>query len=349
MTPEARQRKTWKQYLKRCERAGLSPLSEDEWTRLRADGVSRPGANYRFMGDGRARVSHPDFDMDHPPSEELTAQEIIEWRKKVFRKKREYEEATRHIDWHCNLEGPIGILHFGDPHVDDDGTDWDTLESHIELVQKTPGLFAGNIGDTTNNWVGRLARLYGSQSTTSKQAWVLAEHFIRELRGKWVYHVLGNHDDWSGDGNPLLWICKDIGAYVEQSKARIQLNFPKGESVVLNARHDFSGSSQWNPTHGPMKAAQLGIRDEILICGHKHKSGYSPLRDPADERVMHCIQVASYKVYDRYAREKGFRDQSLGPCVTTIIDPTANYLKRVQVFWDAHEAADYLTFKRGKK
>lgn len=284
------------------------------------------------------------------PPDEPSAEELVATLKANFRRKLAHEEARRLIAVPVPIDGPVGILHFGDPHVDDDGTDWDALERDIRLVQTTPGLYAANIGDTTNNWVGRLGRLYGQQSTTAKQAWILAEWFIKQLKGRWLYLIGGNHDAWSGDGDPLRWITSQIGALYEASEARIGLSFPNGKSVVINARHDFAGGSMWNPAHGPMKAAQLGVRDDIVICGHKHKSGYSPLKDPDTGKVMHCLQVASYKRYDRYAREKGFRDQSLSPCAVTVIDPNAtDPVNLIQVFWDAQAGADYLSFLRQKR
>lgn len=281
------------------------------------------------------------------PADEPCAEDLIKALKTSYARKVAHEEARKLISVKVPIEGPIGILHFGDPHVDDDGTDWAALERDIRLVQTTPGLYAANIGDTTNNWVGRLGHLYGQQSTTAKQAWILAEWFIKQLSGRWLYLIGGNHDAWSGDGDPLRWITGQVGALYEATEARIGLEFPNGRSIVVNARHDFAGGSMWNPTHGPMKAAQLGVRDDVVICGHKHKSGYSPLKDPETGKVMHCLQVASYKRYDRYAREKGFRDQSLSPCVVTVINPNAtDPVNLVQVFWDAKAGADYLTFLR---
>jgi hypothetical protein len=317
-----------------------------------ADGLTRDERWNRAKRERRAqaRGETPDFVVYEPPSPDLTALQIIARMKEDFDLKRENEEGRKLIETDINITGPIGIIHFGDPHLDDGGTDWFALERDMALVKSTPGLFAGNIGDTTNNWVGRLAQLYGCQTTTARQAWTLAEYFIKDLAGHWLYHISGNHDEWSGDGNPLRWICKDVGALLEQSEARLGINFPNGRQVVINARHDFAGSSQWNPTHGPMKAAQLGTRDDIMICGHKHKSGYSPLKDPESGKVLHCIQVASYKIYDRYAREKGFRDQSLSPCVVTVIDPDAdNPANLIQVFWDSTRGAEYLTYLRSKK
>jgi hypothetical protein len=98
-----------------------------------------------------------------------------------------------------------------------------------------------------------------------------------------------------------------------------------------------------------MKAAQLGFRDHVLVNGHKHASGYGVIKCPATGLISHCIQIASYKVYDRYAKERGFRDQHISPCAVTLINP---YAEReaglLQLYWDPEEAADVLAFKRKK-
>lgn len=318
----------------------MSESSRKRWSEKRS----------RERAEKRALRADPFMLTPQLPNPEPTAQELIRDMKASFARKLAYEQARKLITVQVPVRGPIGILHFGDPHVDDDGCDWEALERDIKLVQTTEGLYAANIGDTTNNWIGRLAHLYGQQNITAKQAWILAEYFIKELRGRWLYLIAGNHDLWSGDGDPLNWVTAQVGALYEATEARIGLVFPNGKEIVVNARHDFAGGSMWNPAHGPMKAAQMGTRDDVVICGHKHKSGYSPLKDPESGKIMHCIQVASYKRYDRYAREKGFRDQSLSPCVVTIIDPDAeNPVNTIQVFWDSQRAVDYLNFLRRKK
>lgn len=314
-----------------------------------AQGVSKAEIG-RQLGVPRETVRDwlaRDFDVDKPTDVSgLTVEELVEDRKRRFARKRLYEEARRCIPVRINIPGPVGILHFGDPHVDDDGTDIAALERHTGLVANTEGLFAASVGDTTNNWIGRLARLYGEQSTSAAEAWALAEWFVR--RCDWLYMIGGNHDAWSGAGDPLKWIAGQT--VYESSEVRLALTFPNKRVCTINARHDFAGHSQWNPTHGAMKAAQMGVRDDILVCGHKHVSGYQPLKIPNEDRISHCIQVASYKVFDRYAKERGFRDQHISPSVLTIIDPSAKTAAGfVNVFHEIEEGVEYLTWKRQRK
>ena len=310
---------------------------------LKARGVTIPSSSYRGKSLEQARS---EFEFTPIPDDDVPIEELIALRKRKFMHKREHEEASKLIPIRIKIPGPIGILHFGDPHVDDDGTDIEALERHTALVNATDGMFAANVGDTTNNWCGRLARLYADQATSASQAWRLAEWFIG--RCAWLYMIGGNHDLWSGSGDPLKWIARQQNALYKSSEARIALKFPNGAEVRINARHDHAGSSIWNPAHGPMKAAIMGTRDHVYVAGHKHESAYSILKDPASGIAMHAIKVASYKVYDRYAKDKGFRDNALSPCVVTTINPAlpANHPDLVKVWWEPEEGADYLTHLR---
>ena len=311
--------------------------------RMKAQGASIPVSTYQ---PGRQTPVEKEFEFTPLPDDDVSIDELIEQRKRKFAHKREHEEASKLIPIRIKIGGPIGLLHFGDPHVDDDGTDIEALERHTDLCNRTEGLFACNVGDTTNNWVGRLARLYGEQATSASQAWRLAEWFID--RCNWLYMIGGNHDMWSGSGDPIKWIAKQQSTLYKSSEARIALKFPNGREVRVNARHDHAGSSIWNPAHGPMKAAMLGTRDHIYVAGHKHESAYSVLKDPISGITMHLMKVASYKVYDRYAKERGFRDNALSPCGLTTINPLLpdNHPDMVKVWWEPEEGAEYLTWLR---
>lgn len=300
-----------------------------------------------FLTPGELLGRGVEPEIEKPPPPDLPIADLVAERKRRFELKRRHEEARALIPVTIRDPKPIGILHFGDPHVDDDGYDVGLLEEHARLVRKTPGLYGANVGDTTNNWIGRLARLYGQQSTSAVEAWGLAEWFVKEVRG-WIYLVSGNHDAWSGAGDPLKWISAQAGALYQDTEVRIALRLPGSREVRVNCRHDFKGHSQYNSAHGPMKAALFGVRDHILIAGHQHESAYGLLKDPDTGLTMHCVRVASYKIFDRYAREKQFRDQSLGPACVTVIDVRLppDHPDLIKVFWCPMEGAEYLSWKR---
>lgn len=313
---------------------------------------------HRLWKAQAAKENKP-FDKGHPkppqkpftiaavPDDDLSADELIEHMKRRFERKRASEKAKKLLPVKINIDGPVGITHFGDPHVDDDGTDIGLLERHLQIVKKTDGMFGANLGDLHNNWVGRLARLYAEQGTSAKQAWKLVEWMLTYV--DWLYLVGGNHDAWSGPGDPLQWIMRSTNTAFEYHGVRLDLQFPTGKHVRVNARHDFAGHSMWNANHGPMKAIQGGWRDHIATCGHKHVSFTSgPLKDPATGLLSWAIRCAGYKTFDGYANEKGLPDQNAFPACVTIIDPryADDDTRLITVIPDVETGADFLKFLR---
>jgi hypothetical protein len=331
------------------EAMGLSYTTfQSRWYRARewAEGQGLP----ELTLPGRTVTPTPKpFEIDALPDELPTAEELIARRETQFRRKAKAKEARRLIPIKVKIDGPFGIAHGGDPHLDDDGTDIALVQRHVGIINKTEGLFGANCGDFSNNWVGRLARLYGEQSVSAAEAWVLVEWYIKAVN--WLYLIGGNHDAWSGAGDPLKWITKQAAALYEMHGARMELTTPSGRKIRINARHDFKGHSQWNAGHGPMKAAKMGWRDHILTCGHTHVSAFGYEKDPSSGLISHCIRVASYKTYDRYADEKGLPDQTIFVCPVTIIQPqyADNDPRLVTFFPDPEQGASFLTWLRSRK
>lgn len=298
---------------------------------------------------GYADQKGEEFEVQKLPDPDLPIEELIEHRKRQYAQKQAYEDTRKLVTVNVKIDGPIGIWHFGDPHVDDDGTDLAAIERHSDLVRKTHGVFGANVGDMTNNWIGRLSRLWADQSTSARQSWKLAEWFIRRV--KWLYFIGGNHDAWSGEGDPLKWIMEGQTTPYATSEIRLELRFPNKNVCRINARHDFAGHSQYNPAHGPMKATLFGVRDHISVAGHKHTSAHGVLKNPDDGSLMHSFLVASYKFYDRYAREKGLRDQHIAPGVLTIVNCQLpnTHPAFIDHYWDLEYGLDILKYLRSKK
>jgi hypothetical protein len=318
----------------------------------RALGVARGTFDHQYRKALQAGITLDDardFEFDDLPSELPTAAELIKLRKAQFQRKTQAKEARHLVPVRVKIAGPFGLALPGDPHVDDDGTDIALLEAHVDIINRTEGLLAGNIGDYSNNWIGRLARLYGQQATSAAQAWVLVEWYVRAV--PWLFLLGGNHDLWSGDGDPIKWMARQARVQYEANGMRLGLTLQNGRVIRVNGRHDFSGKSQWNTAHGPAKAAQLGWRDHVLVCGHTHQSGYQILRDPASGLISHAIRVGSYKTFDRYAEEKGLPNQTISPCVVVVVQPDAadDSPRLITVFQDVETGADFLTFLRKRK
>jgi hypothetical protein len=276
-------------------------------------------------------------------------EELLARRSKQFGRKREAKDARHLVPVSVKVDGPIGLAFVGDPHLDDDGTDIDLVQSHLDIFRRHPAILPLAIGDYSNNWVGRLARLYGQQSTSAAEAWVLVEWFVNYVN--WLALVGGNHDAWSGDGDPIKWMAKSARVKYEANGVRLGITLPTGRMIRVNARHDFRGHSQWNTAHGIAKAAQLGWRDHILTAGHIHVSGYQVVRDPMSGLISHCLRIGSYKVYDRYADERGLPNQTFAICPVVVVRPqyADDDPRLLNTFFEPETAADFLKWLRKLK
>jgi len=235
----------------------------------------------------------------------------------------------------------------GDPHVDNPGCNWPLLKRDIGLLEKTDGLYAVNIGDLTDNWVGRLTRLYADQEMSKKQAWKLAKYLLKDCKIKWLCHLLGNHDLWN-DGPYVIKANAHPRVPVEEWQARFQIVFPNDTRVRIHAAHDFPGTSIWNPQHGPQKASMMMDEADIYACGHKHNWAVNEAENQQRQFVYWLIRARGYKFIDSFADQRGFGSQKYGASITAVIDPSSKGTKKIRCFPDLEEAAEFLTWKRKK-
>lgn len=353
-----------------CPRCGTSGDTNWYWTAARSWWRCRACFLAAQRARRRARALGQDADQDEvdelqaeddapevqaPPPPELPVADLIRQRRERWAQRRAHEEARALVPIRFRAADPVGILIYGDPHVDDEGTDLGLLLDLAQLVARTSGMYAATVGDVQNNWVGRLQRLYANQSTTAREGWLIAEEWIRQHAGRWLWIVLGNHDLWTGPADPMRWIAQEhgVGALAEWS-VRLSLQFPapRGAAPVevrINCAHDFPGSSQWNGAHGPAKALRMGVRDHVAICGHRHHMAYQPIQDPDTGGLLHAVRVGSAKRYDEHARMLGHGSGG-APAVLLTIDPRAPEASpdRIKLHWDPHSGADYLTWLRSR-
>jgi len=334
------------QLLGRKDLVGLTGVSRDQVQRILRAARDRGELPDRAQGSNRTDLS-VGFRSPDLPSHVRSIEELKADRRSEFTRVDTAEQARHLIPVEVLIDGPVGICHMGDPHIDDPGSDFPTLERDIKIINETPAFWAATVGDMQNNWCNRLAHLHSEQTVTSEEAWILVEWLVRST--DWIYMVGGNHDLWAKGSDPLQWIRRLSSVAVgEYSGARIALQFPNGKEVRINARHDFSGSSQWNLAHSLMKAFTMGFKDHILTAGHRHADAYGLCVDPESGLIGHALRTSGYKVHDSFAKQQGFVDHRVRPSVCTIIDPSRedDDPNLIQVFWDTQRAADYLTWIR---
>lgn len=282
------------------------------------------------------------------PDDDIDTGELIEQMVKRFKKRKEHRDAKLWRRFTVPVSGPYAVMFFGDPHIDDNGCDWPMLQAHCELARTTEALFCANIGDTTNNWMGRLARLWSDQDTSAATARKLVKWFLNDSGVPWWLWIMGNHDSWPGPvGTETLERFKPQTVAMEEWGAKVTLVSPDGTEFRVHASHDFAGHSQWNPLHGPMKEAMWGDHAHLYVAGHKHNWALFNGEHNHRGNIFWLGRARGYKVIDHYADLHGFGSQNHGHSILAVVDPSqANGPAHVQCFADPFEGVEYLKFKR---
>jgi transposase-like protein len=303
---------------------------------LRAQGLAQPE-------DAQALRIAP------APSADEPIEELLARKKARLTRERAAAQWSNLIPVQVAESRPIAVCLVGDPHIDDDGCDIAQLEHDLTTVGKTAGMYAGHVGDLTNNWVGRLARLYAHQSTSFADSLRLMEWMLGLCRN--LFLVGGNHDSWSQGMDLVRFIARQANnaGPVQAHGARLALRWPDGSEIRVHARHDFPGKSQFSDTHGMKRELLWGHRDHILVAGHLHVDE-ARIEPSLDGEAHWMFRVSGYKVLDEYAAANHLRPKRLAPSVSVVLDPSqAVPAERVKPFWSVESAADYLSFVRRRK
>lgn len=294
----------------------------------------------------------PEISMPEFPDDDISDQELIEMRCRRFQKKADSYDTHTWFPITINGNKPIGIVWFGDPHLDDDGCNIIQLRDDAAVVASTPGLYGANIGDVTNNWAGSLARLYANQNASAKEARRLTQWFMLGSSIPWLVWIIGNHDAW-GDGAEVLaqmgqrYGTKKIICHDWEARFKLIFSDCDNREFKIYASHDFPGHSDWNPLHALLKMSQKGPTADLYVAGHKHNWGTYSYENAHRGLTQHMVRVRGYKHFDEHARRNGFPEQKRGSSILTIFNPwNEDESSRIQVFTNVQEGAKYLTYLR---
>jgi hypothetical protein len=278
------------------------------------------------------------------PSPDAPIQEVLRRLAEDSDRRLEAQMARQWVKINVNVSGPYGLVHWGDPHLDDDGCAHSMLQRHVNVIQKNPRMFSVGMGDYENNWTGRLSRLFGNQETSHRTAKRLVQWWVEEVRP--VLMIRGNHDLWSGAGDLLQWLSKPSDTMTEDWCAKVEFHSPGGNICRLWAAHDFPGHSMWNTLHAPQrKAVMSGARAHIYAAGHRHTWGMAKHEDPESNHVYTLLRARGYKLIDAFGNQLGHGSQQYGASITVVVNPEAsNPSQIVHPFDDPEMASDYLNW-----
>ncbi len=281
-----------------------------------------------------------DGDEDEP------IESILERKAKHFERKATAQAARNWFEIKVKETKPYGVMAFGDAHLDDDGANIPLLQRHLK-VAASPGVYGVNIGDSTNNWVGRLERLYANQETSRHTGRRLVDWFMFQSGVKWLCWVLGNHDTWNEGADFHMRLAKSKIPVIDW-RAQFQLAHPNGTTCRFDCSHGRKGSSIWNNLHATLRAAKLGELADAYLTGHTHNYGCEDLEIAERKHSAWLVQLRGYKFFDTHALYNNFSEYQRGSSVLLIVDPREEAPRRIiQCFDDIELGYQFLSVLRG--
>ena len=283
-------------------------------------------------------VTLPEF-----PDEDISPDEILDHLSKRWEKKQEFQQAKKWFDIEISSDDPFGLVVVGDPHL---GTHCNIplLRRDVEIMATTPGIGCVNIGDTVNNWGGRLIQLYAEEDISRSTERKLARWFLEEAKIPWLVWLHGNHDTMHSEFSTYLKAINVRQVPMLDWQAQFKLVFPSA-TVRVDASHNHKGSSIYNPLHGQKRASLWGEDADIFVAGHHHTWALAQEEDSSG-KVVNMARARGYKWHDEFGHRHGFTEENYGSSIMFVIEPTAPPNVRVKPFGDLKEGAEFLTWKR---
>ena len=86
------------------------------------------------------------FQTPHLPTGEMPTDELIEHMTSRYNKRRNAKDAREPIPVRLKTDEPVGLLFFGDPHLDSPQCDWPELRRCVRVCESTEGLRGCSLG-----------------------------------------------------------------------------------------------------------------------------------------------------------------------------------------------------------
>lgn len=313
-------------------------------------GITRSSLINRLEREGRL-ARRPSFAASPVPPADMENAELIKHLASRSRKYRQRFHAEKNRRIAIDTAEPFAIAMFTDVHLGDNGTDYDTLLEHCELVANTDHAFGIFMGDASNSWPvnGKLGKQWAEQETSKHQERQLVEWFLKESGVPWLFWALGNHDLW-GDGETILRMMNADLVPMASWGAKVTLEMANGRECRMDLAHDHKGSSIWNSLHAETKTAQMGDLVDFVFSGHRHNAALHFEEFANRKSAAWLMRCKGYKQADSYAFTNGFPEQEEGHAGVIIIDPkTERQNPIIHASLSVEEGLDYLRFIRQRK
>ena len=203
---------------------------------------------------------------------------------------------------------PFALAFLSDLHFGSADTDYRKARADAEIIRDTDRMWCGYHGDGIDNWImGKLAGLQRGQAMPFDAEVQLFADWLGMLKGKLLWAVAGNHDNWTVKLSGFDLIAEALrGTRVLYDRYEVVFELRHGETTTrVKVRHQWKYSSVFNATHGVEVSWERGGADfDIGLGGHTH---IGTLCRPflRHGRQRYAILTGTYKVDGDFGRKLG--------------------------------------------
>jgi len=252
--------------------------------------------------------------IDAPKIEGITAEErvnfegdIMPYLKKIGERAKEKNNIeARQVITMPNKPFALAIL--SDIHAGGKA-DYAAIEADVNIITSTEGMYVGNLGDDTDNFINtKLQWIQKEQPTTFDMETRFLEWLMKKLSGHILFWVSGNHNNWTKKASGIDFIREGLmGTMCLYDSAQIffTLKWGNNEQKWL-VRHKWKHSSIFNPTHGiEVGWERVGLNFDVGCAGHTH---IATLCRPfiRENKKRFAVLMSTYKIRDNFGRECGY-------------------------------------------
>lgn len=261
-----------------------------------------------MMDDAAQNKTVQTFPDKHKPSAKYD--DVTRHIKQARELSKNLEVGQEHGVWQVNAhypDLPIAFTFMTDIHYGNMGVDYDLLNSHFEIIENTPNMFAVIGGDVVDNFGLKHAHagIMGDAISPQQQIdTMMSKLSDLDQKGKLGAVQIGNHDDWLElAGLQFEHFMSGLTCPVYGAGGTLDIIHGK-ETYNVWWGHTHWGNSKINPTNATKRALEYTAPDcEVALIGHTHVAD-SVIFDKAGKRKIGVVG-GTYKLSDKLGRKWG--------------------------------------------
>lgn len=259
----------------------------------------------------------------------IDADEVLARMQKAYARTAQYYRRTQAQTIEFG-RGPVALVFMADLHLGSSGVDYERLFAEARIVRELPNTWLVLVGDLLDNFVhSKLMHVRHQAQASIDDEWALVRRFLEIVAPKLLVSVGGNHERWTLTLAGIDYFRSVLAQIVPRAiydANDVLIRVKVGKiGIDLRVRHQWQGNSIYNATHGIERAARFDQNFALGVGAHTHVASLAR-QFVVNGRTHLALLCGSYKVYDPFARERGFAQANGDTAVAAVLFPDGDML-----------------------